>query len=126
MNEEINALLEKAKESLEAAETLADSGHFGFAASRAYYGLFYVAEALLLNKGFAFSKHGNVIAAFGEHFVKTKIFDPKFHRYLIEGFEQRQIGDYEALEKVSESTARTIVERGKEFLEVAHLYLKKE
>jgi len=44
---EIEALLQKAKESLEAARGLLRDGYPDFAASRAYYAMFYVTEALL-------------------------------------------------------------------------------
>ncbi len=87
--------------------------------------MFYVAEALLLNKGLSFSKHGQVLAAFGEHFSKTKILDPKYHRYLIEGYELRQIGDYEPIEKVSKEAAQALIEKAREFLADAVEYLKK-
>lgn len=40
------------------------------AASRAYYAMFYLAQAVLLSDGMAFSKHSAAIGAFGEHFVK--------------------------------------------------------
>lgn len=125
MNDEISALCKKAAESLDAAEMLLERGYAGFAASRAYYTMFYAAEALLLGKGLAYSKHSAVIAAFGEHFAKTKILDPKYHRYLIEGYEQRQISDYEALERISASAARTTIGRGKEFLSVVLQELEK-
>jgi uncharacterized protein (UPF0332 family) len=48
---EVQALIEKAKESTAAARSLAKDGHYDFAASRAYYAMFYVAEALLANMG---------------------------------------------------------------------------
>ena len=44
------ALLRKAAESLRAAELLATNELFDLAASRAYYTMFYVAEAFLLNE----------------------------------------------------------------------------
>lgn len=47
---EIEALLEKAGRSLAAARRLLDEGDADFAASRTYYGYFYVAEALLLSE----------------------------------------------------------------------------
>ncbi len=71
-------LLEKAAEAIEAAELLVTNNYPDFAASRAYYAIFYVAEALLNERDLSFSKHGNVHAAFGEHFSKTKVLDPKF------------------------------------------------
>lgn len=41
---EITELLNKAKESLEAAELLQDEGCHDFSASRPYYAMFYVAQ----------------------------------------------------------------------------------
>jgi uncharacterized protein (UPF0332 family) len=125
MKEELGAFLEKARESIKGAEVLLAQGLFGFAASRAYYAMSYVAEALLLSKGLSFSKHGQVLAAFGEHFAKPKVLDPKYHRYLLEGYEQRQIGDYEPLEKVSKGAAESLIEKAREFLAEAKEYLEK-
>lgn len=49
--DDVNALLAKARESITAANELLRNNHQDFAASRAYYAMFYVAEALLLDKG---------------------------------------------------------------------------
>ena len=57
--------------------------------------MFYVAEAFLLGVGLAFSRHAGVIAAFGERFAKTGIVPVELHRYLIEGQDQRNVGDYQ-------------------------------
>jgi uncharacterized protein (UPF0332 family) len=48
VNSEIKALLEKARRSQKAAAKLFKDGDVDFAASRAYYSLFYTAEALFL------------------------------------------------------------------------------
>ena len=82
-------LFRQARDSLAAAKILDAQGYHGFAASRAYYAMFYIAEAFLLGQGLAFSRHSAVHAAFGEHFVKTGIVPPKFHRHLIQGMEAR-------------------------------------
>jgi uncharacterized protein (UPF0332 family) len=62
MTDEQRRLVEQARESLDAAKVLQEAGHHGFAASRAYYAMFYIAEALLLGKGLSFSKHAAVHA----------------------------------------------------------------
>ena len=54
----LETLLEKARRSFAAADLLLGEGDAAFAASRAYYGYFYVAEALLLSEGLRFSRHG--------------------------------------------------------------------
>ena len=51
MKPEVADLLMQAQESLEAAKLLHREGYHGFGAARAYYAMFYVAEAFLLEKG---------------------------------------------------------------------------
>ena len=87
-------MLDKARASHEAATLLRREGYLDFAASRAYYALFYVAEALLLERGLSYSSHSAVIAAFGREFARTGNLDPRFHRYLIDAQDLRQVGDY--------------------------------
>jgi len=80
MKEYTQKLLDKAADSIESAEILLEHNKLDAATGRAYYAMFYIAEALLNEKDLRFSKHGNVHAAFGEHFAKTRILDPKYHR----------------------------------------------
>ena len=94
MTNEIQALVRKAGESLRAAHLLSNEGYAGFAASRAYYSMFYAAEALLLDRGLSFSSHSAVIAAFGREFAKVGTLAPEFHRHLIDGQDLRNLADY--------------------------------
>ena len=48
--DEIEANLQRAQQSLEAARELASGEYYDFAASRAYYTAFYAATALLLSR----------------------------------------------------------------------------
>jgi len=93
MSEQADLLLQ-AHDSLAAAKLLHTQGYHGFAASRACYTMFNIAEAFLLGQGLAFSRHSGLHAAFGEHFVKTGAVPSEFHRYLIRGMEVRHAGDY--------------------------------
>ena len=72
MKPEIDELLERAHDSLDAANDLFDSereGYYRFTASRAYYAMFYAAEAALLSKGLSYSRHRGVVSGFAEHFT---------------------------------------------------------
>ncbi len=51
------ALLEKAERYIRSASILADDGDFDSAASRLYYAMFFMAEALLESRGLTFSSH---------------------------------------------------------------------
>lgn len=111
MNEPQTLLVEKAKESLKAAQILSDENMYGFAASRAYYSMFYIAQAFLLGEGLTFSSHAAVISSFGKTFAKTQRLPSKYHRYLIDAAQVRTDGDY--------STARTIT-AGEAFENISH------
>lgn len=124
MRAEALALLEKARENLQASQTLIDSGFFSIAASRCYYAMFYAAEALLLDRGLRFSSHGSVHAAFGREFVLAGTADPDSHRYLLDAFRARQAADYEAPVDVSREDAVAQLERAAKFLAFAEGLLR--
>jgi uncharacterized protein (UPF0332 family) len=125
MSEE-EALFTRARESLKAARVLIQEELPNIAASRAYYALFYVAEALLLSRGLAYSSHSAVIAAFGKEFAQPKSLDPKYHRYLIASQNLRQTGDYGVEQNVSLSEASQVADWADEFLSVAETWLKQQ
>jgi len=125
MKSTFQPLLKKAEDSLQAAELLRHEGYPGFAVSRAYYAMFYVAQALLLEQGQSFSSHSAVIAAFGKVFAKTGLLDPQYHRWLIDAQDYRNAGDYGVGESISEDELTDVLTWGKEFLRVAQQYLQK-
>ena len=116
MTEDQEELLLKAQQSLAAAQLLLDNDYTDFAASRAYYAMFYAAEALLEGDGLSFSSHSGVISAFGREFARTKRVPAKFHRYLIEAQNLRTTGDYGQFNAVDQAQASNIVEQSREFL----------
>ncbi len=94
MTPEQEGLLQKAYRNIRSAKLLVGDGDFDTAVSRAYYAMFYVAEALLLSKGLAYSKHSAVIAAFGREFVGAGLMSPEFHANLRAASEARNISDH--------------------------------
>ena len=66
-----NPLLEKAERYIHSAELLAAEQDYDSAASRLYYAMFYVAQALLESLGQSYSSHRAVISAYGQHFAKS-------------------------------------------------------
>jgi uncharacterized protein (UPF0332 family) len=117
MTEDQEELILKAQQSLSAAKLLLKNNYTDFAVSRAYYAMFYAAEALLDGDGLSFSSHSGVISAFGREFAKTKRIPSKFHRYLIEAQSLRNTGDYGQLNAVDQEQALELVRRADEFLE---------
>jgi uncharacterized protein len=116
-------LLDKAARSLEVAEDLLQKGHIDFAASRAYYALFYTAQALLLSRDLEFSSHGQVVAQYGRHFSKTGILDTSFHHMLAAALDLRHLADYQTEIPIEPEMVEPLIGGGRRFLEAASRYL---
>jgi uncharacterized protein (UPF0332 family) len=123
VTEDQRALLLKAQASLEAAKSLHRDGFHGFAAARAYYAMFYVAQAFLEGEGLSFSKHAEVIGAFGLHFAKSGRLPRELHRYLRDAQDVRLEADYDYLETVTAERASEQIQRAEAFLAAAERYL---
>jgi uncharacterized protein (UPF0332 family) len=117
-------LLDRARENAQVASKLIEDGHIAIGVSRAYYALFYTAEALLAAEGMSFSKHSAVISAFGQHFAKTRRLDPEFHRYLRVAFAMRGEADYALEFQCSAEEARQVTGWAEEFIAAATALLE--
>lgn len=125
MKEHSRKLLDKALDSIEVAEGILDMNKPDMAVGRAYYAMFYIAEALLYDKGLEFNTHGQVIGAYGKVFSKTNELDPKFHKSLRAGFDARISGDYDVDTNITNQFVADMINQAREFLEAAQNYLNK-
>jgi len=125
VKEHSRKLLDKALDNIEGAEGLLNMDKAEIAAGRAYYAMFYIAEALLHERDLQFNQHGQVIAAYGKEFAKTKELDPKFHRWLRAAFDTRISGDYDVDTGISTQIVTTLINQAQEFLSAARAYLEK-
>ena len=90
---------------------------------RAYYAMFYIAEALLNEQDLRFKKHGGVHGAFGEHFAKRGVLDPKYHRWLLAAFEKRITADYGIENAIESNDAGELITQARDFLAAARAHL---
>jgi uncharacterized protein (UPF0332 family) len=84
----------KAREALEDATILFDSGRLFSALNRIYYALFYEVAALLSTEELSSGKHTGIRSLFNEHFVKTGRVPVKLGRFYSTIYDFRQKGDY--------------------------------
>lgn len=128
MKEEVKKYLEKAENSLGAARKLFDNGYFEDTCSKAYYVMYYSAQALLRDADITVKKHSAVVAKVGELFAKTGKINPKYHRYLIGAKKRREIADYEVLSSsdIDNERAKEVITQAEEFLVKIKEFLKIE
>ncbi len=123
MTDDQRELLMEAHDSIAAAKLLLEGEYPGYAASRAYFAMFYIAEAFLEGKGLSYSKHSAVISAFGREFARTGTVPAEFHRYLMEAQELRHSGDYGVRSAVNYEQAKEQITRAEQFLDLAESLL---
>jgi uncharacterized protein (UPF0332 family) len=119
VNANQQGLLTKARRSLAAARRLADDGDLDFAVSRAYYSMFYIAQAFLIGRGLRFSKHSAVIAAFGQEFAKGDEALREFHHGMVEAQDARNVGDYQIEVILAYDDVRVHLDRADRFIQRA-------
>jgi uncharacterized protein (UPF0332 family) len=88
--------------------------------------MFYVGEALLVERGKRFRKHSAVHAAFGEQFAKAGLLESKYHRWLLDAFDRRIVSDYDTTGELSPHEVRETINRAKEFLTQANRFLRRK
>jgi uncharacterized protein (UPF0332 family) len=90
---------QKAERTLSAARLLLDSGDTEGACNRAYYAMYYAAQAALLAAGIAepengYKSHQGLIGAFGKHLVLGGQIDQSLGRSINKVQRLRQLADY--------------------------------
>ncbi|MGE5294562.1 MAG: HEPN domain-containing protein [Solirubrobacterales bacterium] len=120
---QIGEFIEKAERFLHTAEYALSTGDSDSCASRAYYAMFFMAEAILLTKKLTASSHKSVISLFGGHFVKTGILDRSLGSALNDAYDMRLIGDYGVDRSVTKEEAEELLETAQDFVRTVKGYL---
>jgi len=122
---EVRDYLAKTREEITTSSDLLGLSHVAASLSRAYYAMYYVAQALLLSVDKSYSTHKGTINGFAEHFVKTGEFAPHYRKRLAQSFDLRMEADYDPTPDVDAASAREVLSWAEEFLAAAEEYLKK-
>ena len=113
----INYRIDRSREVLKDAHTLADAGGWNSCVNRLYYSCFYAITALLLSKGLASSKYTGVRSLFNKHIVKSEVV-PKSLGNLYNGlFESRHQSDYVDLRSFQAEEVIPMIKQTDEFVQ---------
>ncbi|MBR3521923.1 MAG: HEPN domain-containing protein [Prevotella sp.] len=88
--------MERATETMEEVNILAERGHYNAAVNRLYYACFYATQALLLKHHITATTHAGVKSMLGLHFVSKGIIPISCGKTFNTLFEKRHSSDYEA------------------------------
>ncbi|MCK4473137.1 MAG: HEPN domain-containing protein [Anaerolineae bacterium] len=123
---EVRLYIDHADEMLRvAAHTLAQE-FYSTAVNRAYYAIFYAANALLATRGLSRGKHSGVIAAFRQYFVKPGPIETEYSRTYGRLMDDRHGADYDLETDVEPEQASVDVESARQFVARVKQYLQQE
>jgi hypothetical protein len=117
--------MQRAEESLQAAEIMLQSQMLTFAMNRIYYAMFYAIQAVLVLHGVSFSKHGQVKAFLNRELVKTGFLPVKMGRLYNKAFEYRQKFDYVDFAEPDQEMVVTYLGDARRFVAAIHEYIRK-
>jgi len=108
--------IQRAFETLNEAQVLADAGKWNACVNRLYYACFYAVSALILKKDLSSAKHTGVKSLFNLYFVKPGIVPKEYGKMYNRLFERRQEGDYLDFFDFDEEKVRPWFDWTKEFI----------
>ena len=92
---EVKLYIDHADKMLRVARHNLAQEFYGTAVNRAYYAIFYAANALLATRGLSRGKHSGVIAAFRRYFVKPGLIETEYSDIYGRVMDNRHVCDYE-------------------------------
>ena len=105
----VSTLLDRADKALGSAKLLLNASYFEASVSRAYYAMFYAAEAALLSKGIAASTHKGVITQLNQHFIKTGVLSEDMGLMISRASAKRQLADYADASVITQDEAEKVL-----------------
>ena len=114
MDDEQKELLKAAKSKLSVAEKLLEQENLADSVSRAYYGMFHAARALLLEKDSKPKTHQGVVSELGKLF-RDQI-DPELISEMSQIQSLREDADYEPYFTIQKERAEEVIEYASRFI----------
>jgi uncharacterized protein (UPF0332 family) len=124
--DEVALYVEHAQQMLQVADHNLADGFYASAVNRAYYAIFYAANALLATKGLSRSKHSAVIATFRQHFIKPGPIEDEYSDIYGRVMANRHVSDYEIQLTIEPNVAHDDLRRAQRFVERVKRHLQQE
>lgn len=116
--------IQRAYKTLDAAKTLASSGHWNGVASQLYYACFYAVLALLAKNNMDTYTHKGVKTMLSQHFIKSGLVETVWGKLYQKLFDNRNEADYEDFIDFDEEKVGEFIEDAEHFTGVITVLAK--
>jgi len=121
---EMSAYMASAWQALHTAESEFLQGtDYLVVANRAYYAVFYAANAILASRGLQRSKHAVVLSSFRDLYIKSGEIEAPYLRDYEEAMKRRHVSDYDLNPGINADFVRVGLEAAQRFLSRIERYL---
>jgi uncharacterized protein (UPF0332 family)/predicted nucleotidyltransferase len=121
---EMSAYMTSAWQALHTAESeFLQGADYLVVANRAYYAVFYAANAILASRGLQRSKHAAVLSNFRDLYIKTNEIEHSYLRDYEEAMKRRHVSDYDLNTGINADFVRVGLEAAQRFLSRIERYL---
>jgi uncharacterized protein (UPF0332 family) len=124
--ETVKTYVDAAHKALAGSQYNLGGAYYAIAVNRAYYAVFYAANALLATKGLARGKHSGTISAFRQAFVKPGLIEPEYSDIYGSLMDDRHVSDYDMDTSIEPERAESDVESARKFVARIETYLRQE
>lgn len=130
MTEETRTLvryrLDRAKEALEEAALLLESGYANTCVNRLYYACFYAVSALLLAQGLSSARHSGVRSLLHQRIIKPGLLRISQGQTYDKFFDNRQKGDYADLVRFAVQDVQPWLDEARAFVDDVEVLILQE
>ncbi len=108
--------LNRARETLEEANTLFHKNYLAGTANRIYYSMFYAVSALAQANDFTTSKHTSLLGWFNKTYIHTGIIESQTGEVYRKAFDLRSKGDYSDLNQLDAELVEELLQKADNFI----------
>lgn len=98
-------------------------GYWDNIANRLYYALFHAVSALLIHDKHSVNTHRGVVVLFGQHYIRTGIFDMADGKLYSQLQTMREKGDYNCIYQTTEDEVKPMIEPAERLIKKIGKYI---
>jgi len=118
--------MQRARRMLRTAWLAFEDGDHASAVNRAYYAIFYAANAALSTRNLELHKHTGVISEFRLQFVKTGLIEPEYSAFYGDTMDARHTSDYDFVVDVEQERAESAIDEAERFVARIERFLQEQ
>ena len=119
-------LVQRARRTLRTAWLAFEDGDYASAINRAYYSIFYAANAALSTRNLERHKHTGVISEFRLQFIKTRLLEREYSAFFGDVMDARHSSDYDFMVDVERERAKSAVDEAERFVTRIEQFLQEQ